>query len=143
MKKIPLLFLLISFSFSCGSESCKIDFENNSDLFYKAVNEIHSLNLKMDSKEPYFRIVNSFSKETNLIGTEVFDQIEFIECHEDGTIIFQAPNCDQESDFRDVVYFVAFSPLGRKHIERKRTIGKIKEIDKNWFLGTHINTLAN
>ena len=97
----------------------------------------------MVSKEPYFRIVKSFTKETSPIETDIFDQIEFVECHEDGTIIFQAPNCNIESDFRDVVYFVAFSPLGKTHIERKRNIGKLKKLDENWFLGTHIYSLAN
>ena len=143
MKKITALVFLIGLLSSCRSESCKIDFEKNSDLFNKAVNEIDSLNLIMDSKEPYFRIVKSFTKETSPIETDIFDQIDFVECHEDGTIIFQASNCNKESDFRDTVYFIAFSPLGKTHIERKRNIGNLKKMEKNWFLGTHISTLAN
>ncbi|MEP3209733.1 MAG: hypothetical protein ABJN95_11110 [Maribacter sp.] len=143
MKKLRVLVFLISLLSSCSSESCKIDFQKNSELFNKAVNEIHSLNLKMDSKEPYFQIVKSFTKKTSPMETDIFDQIDFVECHEDGTIIFQAPNCDTESDFRDVVYFVAFSPMGKSHIGQKRNIGELKELSGNWFLGTHISTLAN
>lgn len=142
-QKHTVLIFLICILSSCSSESCKIDYQKNSDLFNDAVKEIHSLNLKMNKKEPYFQIVKSFTKETSPIETDIFNQIDFVECHEDGTIIFQAPNCNKESDFRDVVHFVAYSPMGRTHIIRKRSVGELKEIDENWFSGTHINSLAN
>ncbi|WP_147405125.1 hypothetical protein [Aquimarina sp. AD10] len=97
----------------------------------------------MNSEEPYYRVVKSFNESTSPIETNLFNQIEFVECHEDGTIIFQAPNCNKESDFRDVVHFVVYLPLGKSHIERKRNIGKLKKIEEKWFSGTHISTLAN
>lgn len=97
----------------------------------------------MDSNETYFRIVKSYTKSTSPFGTEIFKEVEFIECHEDGTIIFQAPNCNKESGFRDVVCFVAYIPMGVDHIKRKRSIGELEKVRENWFLGTHINSLAN
>ncbi|EZH72351.1 hypothetical protein ATO12_23140 [Aquimarina atlantica] len=128
---------------SCSSESCKIDFERNSDLYGQALNEIYNLNLKMDSDEPHHKPVLLFTKLNNKIDTNVFDEIEFIECHEDGTVIFQAPDCDNESDFRNVIYFLAYSPKGKSHLEKKRNIGSLKKIKEDWFLGEHIETLAN
>ncbi len=141
-KTFYLIFLIITLS-GCSSETCKIDFEKNADSYKEAVKEIHSLNLEMNSREPYFRIVKSFTETTSPFESKIFDQIEFIEIHEDGTIIFQAPNCDKESDFRDIVYFVAFAPLGESHIKRKRNIGKLEKLEGEWFLGTDISTLAN
>ncbi|WP_420402052.1 hypothetical protein [Flagellimonas sp.] len=143
MRKLIYIFLLTNVISSCDSESCRIDFKKNSDLFHRAVKEIHSLNLMMSSNEPYYRVVKSFTESTSPIETNIFDQIEFIECHEDGTIIFQAPNCDKESDFRDIIYFVAYLPLGETHIERKRNIGKLIKLEEHWFLGTHNSTLAD
>lgn len=128
---------------SCSSESCKIDFEGNSNLYTKALNEIYNLNIKMNSDEPYYRPVLSFTESNNKIDINVFDEIEFIECHEDGTIIFQAPDCDKESYFRNVIYFLAYSPKGKSHLEKKRNIGALKKIKKDWFLGEHIETLSN
>ncbi|QNR25155.1 hypothetical protein [Croceimicrobium hydrocarbonivorans] len=142
MKSIHIA-LLVFFISSCQSEYCKIDFQNNVDSFNEAVHTINALNLKSDSKNPHFRIVKTFSKETSSIDTAIFKQIDFIECHEDGTIIFQAPNCNKENGFRDLVYFVAYSPQGKIHIERKRNIGQLKNIEGNWFSGAHINSLAN
>ena len=143
MRKIYYL-ILISFALpGCSSESCKINFEEKSDSFNEAVAEIHSLNYRMNSRQPYYKIVKSFTKTTTPIESKIFDQIEFVELHEDGTIIFQAPNCDHQSDFRDEVYFVAYAPLGRSHIEQKRNIGKLKEVEKHWFMGTDISSLAN
>ncbi|WP_034244831.1 hypothetical protein [Aquimarina atlantica] len=142
MKYILRIILLISI-LSCSSESCKIDFERNSDLYGQALNEIYNLNLKMDSDEPHHKPVLLFTKLNNKIDTNVFDEIEFIECHEDGTVIFQAPDCDNESDFRNVIYFLAYSPKGKSHLEKKRNIGSLKKIKEDWFLGEHIETLAN
>jgi hypothetical protein len=141
--RILYLFLLNFIFVSCETESCKIDFENHSELFKKVVSEIHSSNLKMDSKEPYSRIVKSYTKSTSPFGQRVFEEVEFIECHEDGTIIFQAPNCNSESDFSDAVYFLAYIPMGEAHIKRKRNIGELEKVAENWFYGTHIYSLAN
>ncbi len=97
----------------------------------------------MNSNEPYYRPILSLTESNNKISTNIFGEIEFIECHEDGTIIFQAPDCDSQSDFRNVIYFLAYSTKGKSHLEKKRNIGNLKNIKKNWFLGKHIKTLAN
>lgn len=141
--KITSIFLLIFTIVGCETESCKIDFENNQELFKKVVDEIYSFDPKLDGKEPYYRIVKSYTKTTSPFGMDVFREIEFIECHEDGTIISQAPNCNSESPLSDAVYFAAYVPLGRSHIERKRLIGELEKVAENWFLGIHIYSLAN
>lgn len=143
MRQLIYIFLLVNLLLSCNSEPCKIDFERNSKSFYQIVKEIHALNLKKDSKKTTYRIVKSFNESSSPFKTNIFEQIEFIECHEDGTIIFQAPDCDKESDFRNVINFLAYSTKGKYHLEKKRNIGNLKEIKENWFLGQHIETLAN
>jgi len=97
----------------------------------------------MNSDKPYFRIIKSYSKKSIPFETDVFNQIDFIECHEDGTIIFQAPNCEKQSVLKDEIYFVAYSPKGEKHIREKRNIGELTKIDKRWFKGTHIKSISN
>ena len=57
--------------------------------------------------------------------------------------IFQAFNCQKESSLRDVVYFLSYSPKGIKHLKGKRNTTNVIEIEKNWFYGKHINTIAD
>jgi len=142
IKPIYIIFLLTILT-GCSSESCRIDFDNNSEIYSFALEEIFAMNLKMDSEEPFRRPILLIYEKDSLVNSEVFSEIEFIECHEDSTIIFQAPNCDGQSDFRDVVYFLAYSPKGPEHIKRKRNIGKIKKVKENWYLCKHIESIAN
>jgi len=107
------------------------------------LDEILNLGLESSSNEPYNGAVLIITKEKNIVSENVFDEIDFIECHEDGTIIFQAPNCDLETDFRDVVYCLAYAPKGIEHIKRKKKADDIKQLENHWYLFKDISSIAN
>lgn len=138
-----IIYLLSLVIVGCDSETCNINFDENAELYREVVAEVQKLNLGMDNNTPAFEIIGTFTKSKNVLPGEVFNQVEFIECHADGTIIFQAPNCDPGNMLRDVVNFVAFSPRGIGHIRTKRNIGELEVLDGNWYAGTHIHSMAN
>ena len=139
---MPLLILILLLFYQCTSESCKINYELHSEKYDKALSVILEMNLVMNSIETHYRPVLKIDKDDNLLDTSLFDEIEFVECHEDSTIIFQAPNCEQENALRDVVYILVYSPKGIKHIKGKRNIGKIEVVGDNWYLCKHIYSIA-
>ena len=145
MKFLPkfILIFIAVFVTGCSQESCKIDFDSSKSEFEDAISTIMELDLKMDSNQIYFRPIKIIRKKDKIISASIFEQIEFIECHQDSTVIFQAPNCDEETGFRDVIYILAYSPKGIEHLERKRNLVDIKEVAPDWFLGQHINTIAD
>lgn len=131
------------FLFGCSQESCKIDFESNTNLYRNALTSIFDLNLEMVSDKNYFRIVRVIREDDSIVSPKVFDEIDFIEIHEDSTIIFQAPNCNQESSIHDVVNILVYAPKGAEHFKRKRNIGDYNKVLDKWYLAEHITTLAN
>jgi hypothetical protein len=137
-----IIYLFMIFFSSCSTENCKINYELNSEKYKNALSLIFDMNLSMNSNNTYYRPILTIHEDDNLIDSTIFDEIEFIECHEDGTIIFQAYNCNPQNDFRDVVYILAYSSKGLNHIEGKRNIGKIINVDDNWYLCEHIYSLA-
>ena len=128
---------------SCKTEKCQINYQSELDIYKKALKTIHELELEMNSDETYFRPVKSFNSGSGILSELVFDDVEYVECHEDSTIIFQAYNFQKESSLKDVVYFLSYCPKGIKHLKGKRNTQSISEIEKNWFYGKHINTVAD
>lgn len=146
MKHAAAFYLLVISFFittSCSMESCSIDFEENSEDYQQVIIEIGNLNLKMISDEPYSRIVKTIKKEDGIVNSLIFKDVEFIECHEDSTIIFQAPNCTKRSALKDDIFILVYAPKGESHILRKRNVRGLKRIDENWFQGYHVLSLAN
>ncbi|NME71258.1 hypothetical protein [Flammeovirga aprica] len=138
-----LFFFFVVFFGSCESESCKIDFLKNEQYYIEALEKIHSLHLEMNSNQFYYRPILSISQRDEILNAKLSTEIQFIECHADSTIIFQAPNCNNEYALRDVVYFLAYAPKGIEQIKHKRNLGGIEEVSKNWYLCKHIYSLAN
>lgn len=145
MKKLAIALITLSalIFLSCKGEQCTISFEKNKGDYTQIVKEIRSLGIEMKNSNSYFRPVLTVRETDNIFSINVFDQIEFIECHSDSTVIFQAPNCTKGNAVRDVVKFLAYSPHGSENIRKKRNVGSLNKKEDNWFMGTHILTLAN
>ena len=136
------IVILISF-ISCETENCQINYESDLNIYNEAVKKIHELGLGMNSNETYFRPAKSFNSDSKILNKNVFDEVEYVECHKDSTIIFQAYNCQNENSLKDVVYFLSYCPKGIEHLNRKRNLQSVIEIERNWFYGKHINTVAD
>jgi hypothetical protein len=142
--KIILISLIIPMSLiSCETERCQIDYKSNLNIYKEAVKSIHRLDLEMNSEKTYFQPVRSINQNSKILSKLIFKEIDYVECHKDSTIIFQAYNCQKETSLRDVVYLLSYSPKGIQHLEGKRNTQNIIEIETNWFYGKHINTIAD
>jgi len=145
MKPIgKLLFLvLVVINSSCSKEHCTINYKENFGIYENAVSEIFNLGLKMNSKETYYRWLKTIKVEDNIVDEDVFEEVEFIQCHEDSTIIFQAYNCNPQTALSDAIYVLAYSPQGIEHFKGKRNAMSIIKINENWFYAKHIETIAD
>lgn len=145
MKQLNAILVMLGtlFFLGCSQENCKIDFESKSNLYNSALKSIYTLNLEMNSNETYFRPIREIRIVDSLVSSEVFNEIEYIEVHEDSTIIFQAPNCNSENGFRDVVYLLAYVPKGIEHLKGKRNLGDYNKIKEDWYLAEHLNSTQN
>ncbi len=130
-------------SVSCNTENCTIEFGTNGDLFREAKNKIYQLDLDLNSVNNGWDLVIDINENDSVVDAKIFEVVEKIEVHRDSTILFQAPNCEKESAFRDVVFVLAYSPKGKEGLKKKRNIGNIEDLEDGWYLIEHINTLAN
>lgn len=112
-------------------------------MYQKAILDISNLNMRTTSNQPYSRIIKTIKRSDNLVDEAIFEHVEFIECHADSTVIFQAPNCTKGSGFKDDIFVLIYAPKGETHINRKRNIRGLKRISENWFQGFHVISLAN
>lgn len=143
MLRLIAFLSFINLVLSCSTEDCKIDYHSNGDIFNNAVEDIYKMDLDFSSEEPYYNPILFINEDDVLLNNIPFKEIDFIECHQDGTIIFQGKDCNSESSFRNIVYSLVYSPKGELHIQKKRNLGDIKKIDENWYLCKLVNTLAN
>ena len=83
-KKFISIVSIILF-FGCSGENCTIDFKSNPSLYKNTLNSLFSLNLEMESEEPYYQPIQKIRVEDGIVSPEVFKEIDFIEVHKDST----------------------------------------------------------
>lgn len=146
MKKVArfsLFLICVIIATSCSTESCKLHFQKNSKNYEKVVSDIANLNLKMTSDGPSTRVLKTITNGDEILDKINFPNLDFVECYEDSTVIFQAKNCTKGSALKDDIFILVYAPNGKEHILQKRNVRNLKKVEANWFEGYHVLTLAN